>query len=179
MLQTKHIANVLKTHPQLIHITKWDILFYWRINYVDVFKFAYFGQRNSKQKKIKSIYIGHGFVCRLFFAFAFSFKFLYLVKFVKQTCLTNAAGGCRFDIADAKSYCCSILKRIISTRWTGSRWKRKLFMYDRCFISSINVWLPTFGTRLKNNTSIIALFVLFNSAALGMTSGIRVVVDRC
>lgn len=104
--------------------------------------------------------------------------YIYLVKFVKQTCLTNAAGGCKFDMADVKSYCCSILKRIISTRWTGSRWNRKLFMYDRCFMSSINVWLPTFGTRLKNKMSITALLVLFNSAALGITSGIRV-VDRC
>lgn len=103
---------------------------------------------------------------------------VYLVKLVKQTCFTNAAGGWRFDIAVVRSYCWSILNRIISTRWTGSRWKWKLLMYDSCFISSINVWLPTFGTRLKNKISITALFVLFNWSALGMiASGTR--VDRC
>lgn len=121
---------------------------------------------NRRKKKLRA------FVC------FFRHLFHYLVKFVKQTCLTNAAGGCKFDMADVKSYCCSILKRIISTRWTGSRWNRKLLMNDRCFMSSINVWLPTFGTRLKNKISITALLVLFSSAALGITSGIRV-VDRC
>lgn len=96
---------------------------------------------------------------------------IYLVKLVKHTCFTNAEGGGKVDMAVVRSYCCSILNRIISTRWTGSRWKRKLLMYESCFMSSINVWLPTFGTRLKNKMSNAALLVLFNWSALGMTSG--------
>lgn len=109
--------------------------------------------------------------------FAWFGLFFYLVKLVKQTCFTNAAGGGKLEMAVAKSYCWSILKRIISTRCTGSRWKRKLLINDRCFISSINVWLPTLGTRLKKSMSIAALLVLFNWSALGVTSGTR--VDRC
>lgn len=106
-----------------------------------------------------------------------SMYLFYLVKLVKHTCFTNADGGGKLVIAVVRSNCCSILKRIISTRWTGSRWKLKSLMTESCLISSINVWLPTFGTRLKNKISIIALFVLFNWSALGMTSGAR--VDRC
>lgn len=147
--------------------------FRWRMNYVDVLNLHITpkSEPTTAKKKLRALECVRVYIFR-------SNSFHYLVKFVKQTCLTNAAGGCKFDMAVVKSYCCSILKRIISTRWTGSRWNRKLFMNDRCFISSINVWLPTFGTRLKNKMSITALLVLFNSAALGITSGMRV-VDRC
>lgn len=42
-----------------------------------------------------------------------------------------------------------------------------LFLIDSLRNNSMNVWLPTFGTRLKNNSCEPVRAVLFNSHALG------------
>ena len=56
-------------------------------------------------------------------------------------------------------------RRIVSTLWMWSRWKPNMFLIDSLLSSSMKVWLPTFGTRLKNTTSIPARRVLLSSRA--------------
>lgn len=47
------------------------------------------------------------------------------------------------ETISASSSCWKGAKRIVSTRWTGSRWKWKLFRIESLLKSSMNVWEPT------------------------------------
>ena len=87
----------------------------------------------------------------------------------------------------ASSSCWYGASRMVSTRCTVSRWNLKLFLMARptqenfhCFInanfilknlrrkSSMNVWEPTFGTRLKMTIWFSARRVLFNDKAFSV-----------
>lgn len=69
-------------------------------------------------------------------------------------------------IISAISSCWYGDNRIVSTRWTASRWKRKLFLIDNRRRSSMKVWLPTLGTRLKKIIWFSAKRVLFKARGL-------------
>lgn len=89
----------------------------------------------------------------------------------------------------ASSSCWKGASRIVSTRWTGSRWKWKLFRIESLLKSSINVCEPTliinkqksrkfsvcfyarknyltFGTLLNTTTWLSASLVLLRAKAL-------------